>query len=423
MSDLVPDGWLWQPLGDTFDIAIGGTPSRNISAYWDTEKVTNNKWLSIRDLQGKVIIDTSEYLSDEGIKKSNAKLVPKGTVIMSFKLTVGRTAYAGVDLYTNEAIVAFFPKKDVKVNLDYFYQGLQFWNLLENVDQAVKGVTLNKEKINLINGLFPLLPEQQKIARILTSVDDVIEKTQAQIDKLKDLKTGMMQELLTNGIGNNGKPHTQFKDSPVGRIPADWEVKTLVGCSDKMTNGFVGATRGIYQDDGVSYVLCQNVRPNKFIEITYKYVNSEFHLKNIRAELKEGDVLTVQTGAGNGDTCVVPKTFEGANCHALIITRLKKNILNPYFFSEYMNSDLGKNRVSVIATGGAHPHLNTTDLRRELIPIPPIEEQNIIVETLLSIHKRFEMLEMKNVSNKCIKKALMQDLLTGKIRVKVDPTL
>ena len=75
--------------------------------------------------------------------------------------------------------------------------------------------------------LSPPLSEQKKIAAIFTSVDDVIEKTQAQIDKLKDLKTGMMQELLTRGVGVDGKPHTEFKDSPVGRIPKGWEVRKI----------------------------------------------------------------------------------------------------------------------------------------------------------------------------------------------------
>jgi len=262
---------------------------------------------------------------------------------------------------------------------------------------------------------FPPLPEQKKIAAILSSVDDVIEKTQAQIDKLKDLKTGMMQELLTKGIS-----HTEFKDSAVGRIPVGWDVKQLIECCEIMTNGYVGATRDIYQEDGIPYVLCQNVRPNSFTEVTHKYVSKEFHQKNIRACLKKGDVLTVQTGAGNGDTCVVPKSYEGANCHALIISRPIKSALNSYFFAEYMNSDFGKNRVNIIATGGAHPHLNTTDLRCEYIPLPPIEEQEMIAKTLASVQSKFVLLENRKEQIKNTKKALMQDLLTGKVRVKVD---
>ena len=86
---------------------------------------------------------------------------------------------------------------------------------------------------------YPPLPEQQKIAAILTSVDDVIEKTQAQINKLKNLKTGMMQELLTRGVGVDGKPHTEFKDSPVGRIPKDWGIVKLSSVLSKIDSEVV----------------------------------------------------------------------------------------------------------------------------------------------------------------------------------------
>ena len=138
---------------------------------------------------------------------------------------------------------------------------------------------ISGEQIESIVTDIPPLPEQKKIATILTSVDTVIEKTQAQIDKLNDLKTGMMQELLTKGIGPDGKPHTEFKDSPVGRIPVGWEVYRLADCCEKMTNGYVGQTRDIYATRGIPYVLCQNVRPNSFIEQTYKYVTEQFHAK------------------------------------------------------------------------------------------------------------------------------------------------
>ena len=103
------------------------------------------------------------------------------------------------------------------------------------------GATINS--INNSNLLdykfgFPPLPEQKKIATILTSVDTVIEKTQAQIDKLNDLKTGMMQELFTKGIGPDGKPHTEFKDSPVERIPVGWEVNSLSTVLNNMDSGW-----------------------------------------------------------------------------------------------------------------------------------------------------------------------------------------
>ena len=124
------------------------TPSRNNDEYWDPQKETDNKWVSIKDIKDKFIKDTEEYISDIGTQKSNVKLIPPGTVIMSFKLTIGRLSITKVPLFTNEAIVGFIPKND-QVNRDFLYYGLQSWDLLTEVDQAVKGATLNKDKMSL----------------------------------------------------------------------------------------------------------------------------------------------------------------------------------------------------------------------------------------------------------------------------------
>ena len=106
----------------------------------------------------------------------------------------------------------------------YYMYATDFWLDYVEVVKTNSGIPhISNGDIKNFRFPFPPLPEQQKIAAILTSVDDGIEKTQAQINKLKDLKTGMMQELLTRGVGVDGKPHTEFKDSPVGRIPKGWD--------------------------------------------------------------------------------------------------------------------------------------------------------------------------------------------------------
>ena len=196
----IPKNWVESYVSDFFDFSIGGTPSRNNESYWDLEKARNNKWVTIKDLKGKYIDDTKEYISDEGVKKSNVKLIPSGTVVMSFKLTIGRLSITKSPLYTNEAIVGFMSKSNASIDRDFLYYGLQSWDLLAEVDQAVKGVTLNKDKMSRIIGLFPPLPEQKKIASILTSVDEMIENTQAQINKLQSLKKALMHDLLTGKV-------------------------------------------------------------------------------------------------------------------------------------------------------------------------------------------------------------------------------
>ena len=163
-----PTNWVEGQLGKVCSIEIGGTPSRGIPAYWDAERATQNAWVSIKDMHQRTIFDTAEQISNAGARHSNAKLQPKGTVLLSFKLTIGRVATAGVPLYTNEAIASLKPTQ--ALTSEYLYYGLQYWDLLQDVDQAIKGATLNKEKLKWIKFVYPkFASEQTKIAEILST--------------------------------------------------------------------------------------------------------------------------------------------------------------------------------------------------------------------------------------------------------------
>jgi type I restriction enzyme S subunit len=171
MFDAAPEEWREVSLADMCRIAIGGTPSRAEPRYW-SNAAEGHHWVSIADLRSPIINQTKEFISDEGVQNSNVKLVPRGTVLMSFKLTIGRTAVAGCDLYTNEAIAAFTPNGDL--DNDFLFHWLPHLVSTVETDQAVKGVTLNKQKLAAISGALPPLDEQRRIAEVLRAVDDVI---------------------------------------------------------------------------------------------------------------------------------------------------------------------------------------------------------------------------------------------------------
>jgi len=191
------DDWMTVEFDQLLGIEIGGTPSRSNPAYWDPEKTTSNRWLSIADLKGNLITDTSEYISDLGAAKSNTKLIPAGTIVMSFKLTIGRRAILAADTYTNEAICAFNIKDPKRLSNDFLFHALCLVNFEEDIDQAVKGKTLNKAKLKQLRLNLPSLPEQQKIAQLLSTADAEIANLQAQLAALKLEKKALMQQLLT----------------------------------------------------------------------------------------------------------------------------------------------------------------------------------------------------------------------------------
>ncbi len=189
--------WANVKFENVLDIVIGGTPSRSKPEYWDDQKITQNRWLSIRNLKGNKIIDTSEYISDLGVKNSNVTLIPAGTIVMSFKLTIGRCAFLGVDSYTNEAISALIIKKPDEIDNDYLFYALAVVDFDKEIDPAIKGKTLNKAKLKRLLLSLPEFEEQQKIASVLSAADKEIEALQQKLDFLKQEKKALMQQLLT----------------------------------------------------------------------------------------------------------------------------------------------------------------------------------------------------------------------------------
>ncbi|WP_133510148.1 restriction endonuclease subunit S [Candidatus Thiosymbion oneisti] len=420
MSEGVPSEWSRTLLGEVFNIAIGGTPSRNVNEYWDKTKTSGNAWVSIKDLNQKYVMDTEEYITDVGVKNSNAKLIPKGTVMMSFKLTIGRTALAGRDLYTNEAIASFIPKDSSAVDTRYFYQGLQHWNLLENVDQAVKGATLNKEKLSLIEGIFPEYPEQQKIASILTSVDDVIEKTEAQISKLQDLKQGMMQELLTKGIG-----HTEFKPAPKWRvgefpeqkvIPATWELVDILSVAKLESGHTPSRNNPDYWNGNVQWLSLHDTKQlsERVIRKT-AYTITEDGLANSSARLLQEGTVAFSRTASVGHCVILGCEMATSQDFANYVcgNRLHNGFLMQMFrWMQHVWQGL--------AGGSTHQTIYMPDFKQLQILLPPLEEQRKITAIANGIDDAVEATVKRLQPVKSLKRALMQDLLTGRVRVKTD---
>ena len=180
--------WELKTLGTICEISIGRTPPRLNRAYWGRGHV----WLSIADIQSKVVSCSKEEITD--LAAATMSVIPKETLLMSFKLSIGRLCFAGCDLYTNEAICSF---NNPQANASYLYYALSRTDLSLYGKQAVKGYTLNKESLKLIEVLLPPSPEQTAIATVLSDMDAELSALEARRDKTRALKQGMMQELLT----------------------------------------------------------------------------------------------------------------------------------------------------------------------------------------------------------------------------------
>ncbi|MBK7052384.1 MAG: restriction endonuclease subunit S [Rhodoferax sp.] len=418
----IPSDWVTGLLGDLCSIEIGGTPSRNAPEYWDVAKETNNAWLSIRDLNKRVIHTTSEHISAEGVKNSNVKLQSVGTVLMSFKLSIGRVAYAGIPLYTNEAIAGL---RSEVVDHDFLYQGLQHCDLLAGVDQAIKGATLNKAKLKKIKFEYPpSRNEQSKIAEILSTVDQAIEQTEALIAKQQRIKTGLMQDLLTRGIDEHGQLRTEqthaFKDSPLGRIPVEWEVARLGEVADISAGVTLGKSYEGPDTVALPYLRVANVQDGYLDLSEMKSIRvPNNHLE--KYALKVGDVLMNEGGDFD-------KLGRGAVWRGQVPVCLHQNhvfkvrphneTLASDFLAAVSESTYGKSFFMMASKQSTNlASINSTQLKAFPIPLPDYQEQ-IRIQT--QFNRLAEVLngsaaELKK--QRSLKVALMQDLLTGRKRV------
>jgi type I restriction enzyme S subunit len=416
--------WKSEKLGRLCSISIGGTPARVNPLYWDTAKTGRNLWASIKDLKNRFIEDTEERITDAGVRHSNAKLVKKGTVLMSFKLTIGRVAFAGKDLYTNEAIAAF---ETDQVDPYFLYCGLQHWNLLAGMDQAIKGATLNKAKLKEIEAHLPVLKtEQRQIAQVLSAMDGTIDQTEALIAKHQRIKTGLMQDLLTRGIDEHGRlrdPGThKFKPSRLGPIPSEWDVKLLPEIAFHQNGkAFPSAD---FQDSGVPLLRPGNLQadgglswdnahtvflPDKWLAEASDFIVRDGELvMNLTAQSLEDEFL--------GRVCLTPQNtlcllnqrlarFRARACHlAFLFWTLK----GPHF----------RWQVDQVPQGTKVKHLYNSNLTNAYVAVPKDErEQKNIAQILFTATSALAAETRLLEKRRKLKSGLMQDLLTGKVSV------
>ena len=298
----------------------------------------------------------------------------------------------------------------------WVYYNLVHKNILKYINGGTRA-KLNQADMREIEIPLATQPEQQKIASILTSVDVAIEKTEAQISKLQDLKKGMMQELLTKGIG-----HTEFKDSPVGRIPKEWEIAIIGDLSDFVTSGSRGWAQ-YYSTNGALFIRIGNLT-REHINLRFEdtvHVNPPNSAEGKRTRVQPGDIL-ISITADLGIVGIANDQLGEAyvNQHIALVRLKDKETVNPRWVGHYLSTKPSQEQFIANNDSGAKAGLNLTSIRRIRAALPPKKEQDRISEILDSVDANIKEKRNRLAVLTRIKKALMQDLLTGKVRVKVN---
>jgi type I restriction enzyme, S subunit len=417
MSESVPAGWTYQKVGNFIKLQGG-------YAFSSTEFVEYGiPVIRISNIKANGAIDLSDAVFHEESDQFLPFQISDGDILVAMSgATTGKIGKykSSKSAYLNQRVGRFQNKNKDAFIIDYLHhisvaESFQKEILIDAIGGAQPNIS--SSQIESISIHIPPLPEQQKIASILTSVDTVIEKTEAQINKLKDLKKAMMQELLTKGIG-----HTEFKDSPVGKIPKGWEVQRLGNVSDVF---FSNVDKKSHPDE-IPVFLCNymDVYSNSYIRSGLLFMQATAKQREIdKFSLKQGDVIITKDSETPDDIAVashVSEELDNVLCgYHLALIRTNKKQLDSGYLAHLFGLDEMQHYYYLLANGSTRFGLTTDAILDSRIPTPSLPEQQKIASTLSYIDSHLEKLNKKLQHTKSLKKALMQDLLTGKVRVKV----
>lgn len=412
----IPSHWEVKDLKHVLKFQTGGTPSTKESKYYDG----NNTWITIRDMVGKVVSQSSQLITREGIEGANIPLTPKGSLLYSFKLSVGQVAFTGKDLYTNEAIASFLPSK--KYDIKYWYYALPY-TLIHNANENIYGAKLlNQELIKNAVMIVPPKEEQQFIVGFLDyktgQIDNFISYRQKQIKLLKEQKAVIINKAVTKGINPDAKMKPSWIEW-IGEIPEGWKMVKLKYCLKSMVGGGTPSKENPgYWNGEIRWISPKDMKTD-LIEKTQDYITAKGLKESSTILIKEPSILIVVRSG------ILKHTLPIAiNAGQVTLNQdLKALVPNKQFLIDYM-FDLFRglsdvillNCSKVVATVDS---IETDDLLNFLFPVPPIEEQTAIIDYIKReasiINNLIDKYQQQINLIEEYRKSLISHAVTGKI--------
>ena len=349
-------------LEDIFDLQMGKTPSRNNPDYWGTE---DNKWISIADLSkcGKYIEETKEYLSDSAVEESGISLIPANTVVMSFKLSIGKTAITPEPMYSNEAIMSFRDKHVVELIPDYVYYMFSGKDWDAGTNKAVMGKTLNKATLSKIKVKIHDVEEKREIVAVLDILSKIINDRHTQIESLDNLIKARFVELFGDPIRNS----------------KGWKIATIGDIAKEVR---YGTSRPAVDGGRYPYLRMNNLTEDGHLDLTdLKYIDiPENEIE--KCVVRSGDILFNRTNSVElvGKTAVFDQPEDMVIAGYIIRVRLTEQML-PEVLSQYMNLEAIKSILRNMAKGAVNQaNINAQELQSIKVYLPTMDLQRQFVE-------------------------------------------
>lgn len=405
--------WPMQPLAKTADILGGGTPDTGVTEYWEPSEIPWATPTDITSTEGNEIISTERCISQSGLKQST--LVPENSILMTSRATIGAAKINRVPMAINQGFAALVPK------LGYVYEYL--FHLIDILKPTLvrlsAGTTfleVSRREINKILVRIPVEDEQRRIAAVLKLAEDSITKAKAELKASWDLKRSLLHSLFEEGPT---KARGMFKSKWVN-CPEHWTIKRLKSFA-RVSSGFtMGRDLSRNETVTVPYVTVINVKEGRFgLEnigtIAIKKQELETDL------LIYGDVLMTEGGdrdkLGRGAMWrneIAPCSYQ----NHIFRVRLNQEEYKPELFHFLIQTYQAKSYFYAHAKQTSNLcTINSRELKNWHVPIPPMHEQERMIEMLEIAEKQLTAIEETVKALEFLKKSLLQHLLTGKIRI------
>ena len=385
-------------------------------------EISNYKICTVANMKKyKLDLENSTNISEEDYIRliKNGCSAERGDVLLSKDGTVGKTlvySQSGENIVFLSSIAIIRPQKNILLG-EYLNQYLQETRTLERLSNTKTGSAIKRivlKDIKNIKIIIPKIQEQERIASILSTVDEQIDNVDALIEKNKELKKGLMQTLLIKGIG-----HTKFKKTEIGEIPEEWELESM---NKIVTSTQLGTNTLGKENEKIPMLKMGNLTIGGFDFNKLEYISEEELEMNKEYILSNGDFLfnTRNTLELVGKSAVWNSQIDKAIFNSNIMRIKYCSKINDFYMGYYFSSDIGWKQLKSISTGTTSvAAIYTKDLMKIKVIIPSIGEQEKIVSILLEVDKKIEEYENKKQKLEELKKGLMQQLLTGMIRVTV----
>ena len=364
--------------------------------------------------------EADAYISEEVYEeyKNKYSFPKKGDILISASGTIGRlVVYNGEPAYFQDSNIVWIDNQEDKLLnslLFYIYKTVK-WHTDGNTIARLYNENLRRIKIPL-----PPLKEQEKIADILSTADEKIDAIASQIQKAETLKKGLLQKLLSEGIG-----HSEFKDSELGKIPESWEVGKLEKLLENKSilSHLDGNHGGLYPkqsefvESGTPYLSANMIKNNNIDFSLAKFLTKERASKFRKGVAKDKDVLFAHNAT------VGPVTILKTNLDYVILSttltyyRCDLEKLNNYYLMNYMKSIYFINQYEKFMKQSTRNQIPITQQRQLYFIVPPLKEQKQIADILSTADEKLEVLRAKKEKYETLKKGLLQKLLSGEVRV------